>query len=207
MIVEVTADSALPDRNSQIEISPLHYVNNKNVKENYPNGCKEIFLGLGCFWGAERLFWNSSSVYVTSVGYGGGYTKNPTYQDICSGKTGHAELVKVIFKDEGNNFENIIKVFFENHDPTQGMRQGNDIGTQYRSCIYTNNENHYLKSSVLLKKFQSVLQNNNLDQIITTEIKKNIDFFYAEDYHQQYLAKNPQGYCGIQGLGLDLDII
>ena len=207
MIIEVTADSALPDRNSQIEISSLHYVNNKNVKENYPNGCKEIFLGLGCFWGAERLFWNSSSVYVTSVGYGGGYTKNPTYQDICSGKTGHAELVKVIFKDEGNNFENIIKVFFENHDPTQGMRQGNDIGTQYRSCIYTNNEDHYLKSSVLLKKFQSVLQNNNLDQIITTEIKKNIDFFYAEDYHQQYLAKNPQGYCGIQGLGLDLDII
>lgn len=207
MIIEVTADSALPDRNSQIEISSLHYVNNKNVKENYPNGCKEIFLGLGCFWGAERLFWNSSSVYVTSVGYGGGYTKNPTYQDICSGKTGHAELVKVIFKDEGNNFENIIKVFFENHDPTQGMRQGNDIGTQYRSCIYTNNEDHYLKSLVLLKKFQSILQNNNLDQIITTEIKKNIDFFYAEDYHQQYLAKNPQGYCGIQGLGLDLDII
>ena len=207
MIFEITADSALPDRNSQIEISSLHYVNNKNVKENYPNGCKEIFLGLGCFWGAERLFWNSSSVYVTSVGYGGGYTKNPTYQDICSGKTGHAELVKVIFKDEGNNFENIIKVFFENHDPTQGMRQGNDIGTQYRSCIYTNNEDHYLKSSVLLKKFQSVLKNNNLDQIITTEIKKNIDFFYAEDYHQQYLAKNPQGYCGIQGLGLDLDII
>ena len=207
MIIEVTADSALPDRNSQIEISSLHYANNKNVKENYPNGCKEIFLGLGCFWGAERLFWNSSSVYVTSVGYGGGYTKNPTYQDICSGKTGHAELVKVIFKDEGNNFENIIKVFFENHDPTQGMRQGNDIGTQYRSCIYTNNEDHYLKSSVLLKKFQSVLKNNNLDQIITTEIKKNVDFFYAEDYHQQYLAKNPQGYCGIQGLGLDLDII
>ena len=207
MIIEVTADSALPDRNSQIEISSLHYVNNKNVKENYPNGCKEIFLGLGCFWGAERLFWNSSSVYVTSVGYGGGYTKNPTYQDICSGKTGHAELVKVIFKDEGNNFENIIKVFFENHDPTQGMRQGNDIGTQYRSCIYTNDEDHYLKSSVLLKKFQSILKNNNLDQIITTEIKKNIDFFYAEDYHQQYLAKNPQGYCGIQGLGLNLDII
>jgi len=207
MIIEVTADSALPDRNSQIEISSLHYVNNKNVKENYPDGCKEIFLGLGCFWGAERLFWSSSSVYVTSVGYGGGYTKNPTYQDICSGKTGHAELVKVIFKDEGNNFENIIKAFFENHDPTQGMRQGNDIGTQYRSCIYTNNEDHYLKSSVLLKKFQSVLKNNNLDQIITTEIKKNIDFFYAEDYHQQYLAKNPQGYCGIQGLGLNLDII
>ena len=144
---------------------------------------------------------------MSTNGYGGGYTKNPTYQDICSGKTGHAELVKVIFKDEGNNFENIIKVFFENHDPTQGMRQGNDIGTQYRSCIYTNNEDHYLKSSVLLKKFQSILQNNNLDQIITTEIKKNIDFFYAEDYHQQYLAKNPQGYCGIQGLGLDLDII
>ena len=207
MIIEVTADSALPDRNSEIEISLFHYVNNKNVKEDYPNNCKEILLGLGCFWGAEKLFWNSSNVYVTSVGYGGGYTKNPTYQDICSGKTGHAELVKVIFKDEGSNFENIIKVFFENHDPTQGMRQGNDIGTQYRSCIYVNNEDHFLKSSILLKKFQSVLQNNNLEKTITTEIKKNIDFFYAEDYHQQYLAKNPQGYCGIRGLGLDLDII
>ena len=207
MIIEVTADSALPDRNSEIEISLFHYVNNKNVKEDYPNNCKEILLGLGCFWGAEKLFWNSSNVYVTSVGYGGGYTKNPTYQDICSGKTGHAELVKVIFKDEGSNFENIIKVFFENHDPTQGMRQGNDIGTQYRSCIYVNDEDHFLKSSILLKKFQSVLQNNNLEKTITTEIKKNIDFFYAEDYHQQYLAKNPQGYCGIRGLGLDLDII
>ena len=207
MIIEVTADSALPDRNSEIEISLFHYVNNKNVKEDYPNNCKEILLGLGCFWGAEKLFWNSSNVYVTSVGYGGGYTKNPTYQDICSGKTGHAELVKVIFKDEGSNFENIIKVFFKNHDPTQGMRQGNDIGTQYRSCIYVNDEDHFLKSSILLKKFQSVLQNNNLEKTITTEIKKNIDFFYAEDYHQQYLAKNPQGYCGIRGLGLDLDII
>ena len=135
MIIEVTADSALPDRNSEIEISLFHYVNNKNVKEDYPNNCKEILLGLGCFWGAEKLFWNSSNVYVTSVGYGGGYTKNPTYQDICSGKTGHAELVKVIFKDEGGNFENIIKVFFENHDPTQGMRQGNDIATQYRLSL------------------------------------------------------------------------
>lgn len=203
MIVEVTADSALPDRNSQIEISPLHYVNNKNVKENYPDGCKEIFLGLGCFWGAERLFWNSSSVYVTSVGYGGGYTKNPTYQDICSGKTGHAELVKVIFKDEGNNFENIIKVFFENHDPTQGMRQGNDMGTQYRSGIYFISEEEKEIISRTKEKYQSQLNAHNLGKI-TTEVKEIEDFYYAEHYHQQYLAKNPDGYCGVDGTGVEL---
>jgi len=205
-MIEVTKESALPDRNSEIEISSFHYVNNNNVKENYPNGYEEIYLGLGCFWGAERLFWNLQNVHITSVGYGGGYTKNPTYQDICSGKTGHAELVKVVFKDEENNFENIVKVFFENHDPTQGMRQGNDIGTQYRSCIFLKNEAHYLKSLSLLEKFQNILTDNNFNKLITTEIKMGIDFYYAEDYHQQYLAKNPQGYCNIKGLGLDLDI-
>ena len=169
-MIEVTKESALPDRNSEIEISSLHYVNNNNVKENYPNCYEEIYLGLGCFWGAERIFWNLQNVYITSVGYGGGYTKNPTYQDICSGKTGHAELVKVVFENKKNNFEKIFKVFFENHDPTQGMRQGNAIGSQYRSCIYASNESHYLKSLSLLKDYQEVLNNNNFKNLITTEV-------------------------------------
>ena len=203
---EITKENALPDRKEEIQISELHFVNKNNVKNYNLKDFSEVFLGLGCFWGAERLFWKLPYVYVTSVGYGGGYTRHASYQDICSGKTGHAELVKVVFKNEGNNFEKIIKVFFENHDPTQGMRQGNDIGSQYRSCIYINNESHYLKSLNLLKDYQKVLNDNNFQNLITTEIKKNTNFFYAEDYHQQYLAKNPQGYCGIQGLGLNLVI-
>ena len=203
---EITKENALPDRKEEIQISELHFVNKNNVKNYSLKDFSEVFVGLGCFWGAERLFWKLPYVYVTSVGYGGGYTRHASYQDICSGKTGHAELVKVVFKNEGNNFEKIIKVFFENHDPTQGMRQGNDIGSQYRSCIYTNNESHYLKSLDLLKDYQKVLNDNNFQNLITTEIKKNTNFFYAEDYHQQYLAKNPQGYCGIQGIGLNLNI-
>ena len=202
-----TALEALPGRKEAIPVEPEHFVNGRNITGPCPPGLKEIIVGMGCYWGAERLFWQLPGVEVTSVGYGGGHTRNPTYDEVCSGHTGHAELVRIWFDPAVIPLEAILKVFWENHDPTQGMRQGNDIGTQYRSCIYTNNEDHYLKSSVLLKKFQSVLKNNNLDQIITTEIKKNIDFFYAEDYHQQYLAKNPQGYCGIQGLGLNLDII
>jgi len=205
-MIEVTKENALQDREEKIQINQYHFVNNNDVKNFSTNDYSEIFLGLGCFWGAERLFWQLPFVYVTSVGYGGGYTKNPTYQDICSGKTGHAELVRVVFENGMKNFEKIIKVFFENHDPTQGMRQGNDIGTQYRSCIFVNNEEQYNKSLDLLKNFQNVIKENNLNNLISTEIKKDITFYYAEDYHQQYLAKNPQGYCGIKGLGLNLDI-
>ncbi len=206
-MIEVTKENALQDREEKIQINQYHFVNNNDVKNFSTNDYSEIFLGLGCFWGAERLFWQLPFVYVTSVGYGGGYTKNPTYQDICSGRTGHAELVRVVFENGMKNFEKIIKVFFENHDPTQGMRQGNDIGTQYRSCIFINNEEQYNKSLDLLKNFQNVIKENNLNNLISTEIKKDITFYFAEDYHQQYLAKNPQGYCGIKGLGLNLDII
>ncbi len=205
-MIEVTKENALQDREEKIQINQYHFVNNNDVKNFSTNDYSEIFLGLGCFWGAERLFWQLPFVYVTSVGYGGGYTKNPTYQDICSGRTGHAELVRVVFENGMKNFEKIIKVFFENHDPTQGMRQGNDIGTQYRSCIFVNNEEQYDKSLDLLKNFQNVIKENNLNNLISTEIKKDITFYFAEDYHQQYLAKNPQGYCGIKGLGLNLDI-
>ena len=205
-MVEITKEKALPDRLDEIQVSESHFVNKKNIKNYSLKDYSEVLLGLGCFWGAERLFWTLPFVHITSVGYGGGYTKNATYQDVCSGGTGHAELVKVVFENKKNNFAKIIKVFFENHDPTQGMRQGNDIGSQYRSCIYTSNENDYQRSIELLKNYQKVLNDNNLNNLITTEVKTNIKFFYAEDYHQQYLAKNPQGYCGIQGLGLNLNI-
>lgn len=206
MVIEVSKENALPDRDNEIEISPLHYVNKKNVAENYPSNFEEIFVGLGCFWGAERLFWNLPYVHVTSVGYGGGYTKNPTYQDICSGKTGHAELVKIVFEGNENIYKKLLKVFWENHDPTQGNRQGNDIGTQYRSCIYVKNENLYLLANNSLEIYQENLKNNKLQAKITTEIKMNETFYYAEDYHQQYLAKNPDGYCGIKGIGVELEI-
>ena len=145
-------------------------------------------------------------MHVTSVGYGGGYTKNPTYQDICSGKTGHAELVKIVFEGNENIYKKLLKVFWENHDPTQGNRQGNDIGTQYRSCIYVKNENFYLLANNSLEIYQENLKNNKLQARITTEIKMNETFYYAEDYHQQYLAKNPDGYCGIKGIGVELEI-
>ena len=205
-MIEVNKNSALPDRENEIQINEYHYVNKNSVKNYHTDNYSEVFLGLGCFWGAERLFWELPYVHITSVGYGGGFTKNPTYQDICSGKTGHAELVKVVFEKQQNIFKKVLKVFFENHDPTQGMRQGNDIGTQYRSCIYTNNDVYHDLSISLLKKYQDTLEKNNFNKLITTEIKMNERFFNAEDYHQQYLAKNPQGYCGIQGLGLNLDI-
>ncbi|MAW48720.1 MAG: peptide-methionine (S)-S-oxide reductase [Gammaproteobacteria bacterium] len=205
-MIEVNKNSALPDRENEIQINEYHYVNKNSVKNYHTDNYSEVFLGLGCFWGAERLFWELPYVHITSVGYGGGFTKNPTYQDICSGKTGHAELVKVVFEKQQNIFKKVLKVFFENHDPTQGMRQGNDIGTQYRSCIYTNNDVYHDLSISLLKEYQDTLEKNNFNKLITTEIKMNERFFNAEDYHQQYLAKNPQGYCGIQGLGLNLDI-
>ena len=205
-MIEVNKNNALPHRENEIQINEYHYVNKKNVKNYHTDNYSEVFFGLGCFWGAERLFWNLPCVHITSVGYGGGFTKNPTYQDICSGKTGHAELVKVVFEKQQNIFKKVLKVFFENHDPTQGMRQGNDIGTQYRSCIYINDVTYRDLSISLLKEYQNTLEKNNFNKLITTEIKMNEIFFYAEDYHQQYLAKNPQGYCGIQGLGFNLDI-
>jgi len=205
MFLELTKDSALPDREIEIKISPLHYVNNREVSNNYPSGAEKIFLGLGCFWGAERLFWQQPFVHVTSVGYGGGFTKNPTYQDLCSGQTGHAELVQIVFDKGEDTFKKILKVFWESHDPTQGMRQGNDIGTQYRSCIYVENEKFLEIARSSLKSFQEILNKNNFGAVITTEISIDKEFFYAEDYHQQYLAKNPDGYCGIRGVGVEFE--
>jgi len=203
---DITRNNVLLDRKNEIEVNEFHYVNRNEVKNNYPNNHIEIFLGLGCFWGAERLFWELPYVHVTSVGYGGGFTKNPTYKDICSGLTEHAELVKVVIHNDINIFKKVLKVFWENHDPTQGMRQGNDIGTQYRSCIYINGENFHTIANESKNKYQNILKKNNISKTITTEIKLNKKFYYAEDYHQQYLAKNPLGYCEIQGIGLDFEI-
>lgn len=203
---DLTKNNAIQDRDEEIIVSSFHYVNKNEIKKNYDKNFSEIFLGLGCFWGAERLFWSIPEVYVTSVGYGGGFTKNPTYQDLCSGQTGHAELVRVIFKPSEKFLLHILKVFWQSHDPTQGMRQGNDIGTQYRSCIYTTNEEQLKIAKKTRDTYQKNLNDNGINNIITTDIRPNDTFYFAENYHQQYLAKNPNGYCGIQGIGIPIDI-
>ena len=201
-MVKITRENALPDKDSEISVSKYHLVNNREIKSSYPDDSIEVFFGLGCFWGAERLFWNLPYVHITSVGYGGGFTRNPTYQDLCSGMTGHAELVKVVFIYSEDNFLDLLKVFWENHDPTQGMRQGNDIGTQYRSCIYINDNNLFKIASDSKNIYGKILKEQT-GKIITTEIKLNEIFYYAEDYHQQYLEKNPSGYCGLSGTGIN----
>ena len=200
---EITKENSLPDRESIIYVSDFHHVNKKSIKNFTFDDYSEIFLGLGCFWGAEKLFWNLSDIYVTSVGYCGGFTKNPTYQDICSGYTGHAEVVRIIFQKNILILKKILKVFWENHDPTQGMKQGNDIGEQYRSCVYVNDIEFFNIANQSKDIYQKNLYKNNIKNVITTEIELNKLFYYAEDYHQQYLSKNPSGYCGICGLGVE----
>ena len=166
-----------------------------------PNDFEIIILGMGCFWGAEKIFWQLDGVYHTSVGYAGGYTKNPTYDEVCSGLTGHTEVVRVVYDPKKLNLKTILIEFWEGHDPTQGMRQGNDIGTQYRSAIFLNNSENLNDVKTSKTEFQSLLHSAGFNEI-TTEIKKNIDFYFAETYHQQYLYKNPNGYCGLGGCGV-----
>ena len=166
-----------------------------------PKGFCEIIFGMGCFWGAEKIFWQLEGVYHTSVGYAGGYTKNPTYDEVCSGLTGHTEVVRVVYDPKKLNLKTILIKFWEGHDPTQGMRQGNDIGTQYRSAIFVNNSENFNDVKISKTEFQSLLDSAGFNEI-TTEIKKNIDFYFAETYHQQYLYKNPNGYCGLGGCGV-----
>ena len=161
-----------------------------------------IYLGSGCFWGAERIFWNLKGVYVTSVGYAGGFTPNPTYEEVCSGKTGHAEVVQVVFDKQNCNYSDLLKLFFESHNPTQGMRQGNDRGTQYRSIILYKNEQQKVEANQIKDNYNQSLTKNGFN-CITTEINEYKDYFLAEEYHQQYLAKNPNGYCGLQGTGVE----
>ncbi|MEL6860294.1 MAG: peptide-methionine (S)-S-oxide reductase MsrA [Pseudomonadota bacterium] len=194
-------ETALPGRAMAIPTADTHFVYGRPLNAPVPEGMKEIVFALGCFWGAERVFWQTDGVYLTQVGYAGGYTPNPTYEEACSGQTGHTEVVRVVYDPALVSLEALLKLFWESHDPTQGMRQGNDIGTQYRSAIYTYSDEDLAVVKDSQAAYQKALSAAGRGEI-TTEIKPLDAFFFAEDYHQQYLAKNPGGYCGIGGTGV-----
>ena len=191
-------DQALPGRSATMPVPEKHFVNGNPLKGPFPGGMETALFGLGCFWGAERKFWQIPGVYSTAVGYAAGYTPNPTYQEVCSGMTGHNEVVLVVFDPQQVSYAKLLKVFWESHNPTQGMQQGNDVGTQYRSGIYTYSEAQKQQAEDSKKAYQGALSQSGYGEI-TTEILAAPDFYYAEDYHQQYLAKNPNGYCGLGG--------
>ena len=194
-------EQALPGREEAMKIDPVHYVNGSSMVAPFPQGMQTIVFGMGCFWGAERKFWTIDGVYTTAVGYSAGITQNPTYQEVCTGLTGHNEVVLVVYDPEKVSVEILLKTFWESHNPTQGMRQGNDQGTQYRSGVYYTSESQQKLAEESLQKYQSRLRDKGMGAI-TTEILPLGDFFYAEGYHQQYLAKNPGGYCGLGGTGV-----
>ena len=196
-----TAEEALPGRSQTMPVPSQHYVNDKQLKPPYPEGLETAMFGMGCFWGAERKFWQTGGVYSTAVGYAAGITPNPTYQEVCSGMTGHNEVVKVVFDPKVVSYETLLKVFWESHNPTQGMRQGNDVGTQYRSGIYVYSPEQKKLAEASREVYQEALKKASFGTI-TTEIIDAPEFYYAEDYHQQYLAKNPGGYCGLGGNGV-----
>ncbi|MBI3701258.1 MAG: peptide-methionine (S)-S-oxide reductase MsrA [Afipia sp.] len=201
-----SAADALPGRPTPIPTARTHFVNGHPLKGPYPEGLEKAVFGLGCFWGAERKFWElGDGVYVTAVGYGGGSTPNPTYEETCSGRTGHTEVVLVVFDPKKVAYEQLLRTFWENHNPTHGMRQGNDVGTQYRSAIYTYGEAQMKAAEASKAAYQKALAATRLGAI-TTEIKPAGEFYFAEDYHQQYLAKNPAGYCGLGGTGVSCPI-
>jgi peptide-methionine (S)-S-oxide reductase len=196
------AAEALPGRSKPIPTATSHFVNGRQLQPPYPQGLEQAVFGLGCFWGAERKFWQlGEGIYSTAVGYAGGHTPNPTYEEVCSGRTGHTQAVMVVFDPKKISYDRLLKTFWENHDPTQGMRQGNDVGTQYRSAIYTFNDAQRSAADASKAVFQKALSAKRLGQI-TTEIAPSGPFYFAEDYHQQYLAKNPAGYCGLGGTGV-----
>ena len=196
-----TADEALPGRPTPMRVPAHHAVNGAPLQGPFPVGLEQAMFGMGCFWGAEKKFWQLPGVFTTAVGYAGGHTENPTYQEVCSGRTGHAEVVLVVFDPAMISYGQLLKAFWENHDPTQGMRQGNDLGTQYRSTIYTSSDEQREAADASLNEYQTALAAHGYGAI-TTEVRQAPPFFYAEDYHQQYLAKNPNGYCGIGGTGV-----
>ncbi len=200
-----SADQILPGRDAPIPTATRHFVSGAALRPPFPAGLEEAVFGLGCFWGAERKFWQTEGVYSTSVGYAGGTTPNPTYEEVCSGRTGHTEVVRVIYDPKIISYDQLLKVFFENHDPTQGMRQGGDIGTQYRSAIYTTSPAQKAAAEAAQRSYGERLRAAGYGPI-TTEIADAPAFFYAEDYHQQYLAKNPNGYCGLGGTGVSCPI-
>jgi len=198
-------DQALPGHAEAMDVPDTHFVNGNRITPPFPAGLEQAVFGMGCFWGAERKFWQAPGVYSTAVGYAGGYTPNPTYREVCSGMTGHTEVVLVVFDPKLTSYDEILKIFWENHDPTQGMRQGNDTGTQYRSAIYTMSAEQKKAAEASRAAYQDRLTAAGYDRI-TTEIADAPPFYYAEDYHQQYLAKNPNGYCGIGGTGVSCPI-
>jgi peptide-methionine (S)-S-oxide reductase len=200
-----SATEALPGRDAEIPVAYQHFVNGAALKGPYPEGSETIYFGLGCFWGAERLFWQLPGVVVTAVGYQGGHTPNATYEEVCSGRTGHTEAVKVVYDPKAISLETLLKTFWEEHDPTQGMRQGNDVGTQYRSAIYTTTPEQAEIVARSKQGYENALRNKGLGPI-TTEIAPAGPFYYAETYHQQYLAKNPNGYCGLNGTGVSCPV-
>lgn len=195
---------ALPGRTEAMQVSKLHYVNENLIVPPFPDDLDLAMFGLGCFWGAERKFWGLKGVYSTAVGYAGGFTPNATYEEVCTGLTGHNEMVRVVFNPKIMSYESLLKVFWESHNPTQGMQQGNDVGTQYRSGIYTYSEEQKEIAERSKQEYQQALSAKG-HGVITTEIIEAPEFYYAEDYHQQYLAKNPGGYCGLGGTGVCLD--
>lgn len=196
------ADRALPGRAEPIPTAETHFVNGKPLKGPYPEGLEMAYFGMGCFWGVERLFWKMPGVYVTAAGYAGGFTPNPTYHETVTGQTGHTEVVLVVYDPKIVSYEDLLRVFWEEHDPTQGMRQGNDIGTTYRSAIYTVGDAQAETAKASRDLYQQALTDAGLKSKITTEIAPAGAFYFAEDYHQQYLAKNPGGYCGLRGTGV-----
>ena len=198
-------DDALPGRQEKMPVPEAHFVNGARLQPPFPDGLERAVFGLGCFWGAEKKFWQLSGVYTTAVGYSAGYTPNPTYREVCTGMTGHNEVVLVVFDPRKVSYDTLLKTFWESHDPTQGMRQGNDVGTQYRSGIYYVNDAQREAAERSREAYQAQLRNAGYERI-TTEIMPAGEFYYAEDYHQQYLAKNPGGYCGLGGTGVSCPV-
>ena len=198
-------EQCLPGRAIKMRVPDRHFVNGHALAGPYPAGLEEAVFGMGCFWGAERKFWEAPGVWTTAVGYAGGSTPNPSYEEVCSGQTGHTEAVLVVYDPKITSYEALLKVFWENHDPTQGMRQGNDVGTQYRSAIYTYSPEERRAADASREAYQSRLAAAG-HGAITTEIRDAPQFYFAEDYHQQYLAKNPFGYCGLGGTGVSCPI-
>jgi peptide-methionine (S)-S-oxide reductase len=201
----VDAASALPGRAQALAVPARHEVLGRPLTPPFPDGVEQAIFAMGCFWGAERIFWQAPGVYTTAVGYAGGFTPNPTYEEVCSGRTGHAEAVLVAFEVAATSFQEMLRLFWEGHDPTQGMRQGNDVGTQYRSAIYWSGERQREQAQASLEAYQQVLAAAGHGPI-TTELAQAGPFYYAEDYHQQYLAKHPGGYCGLGGTGVSCPV-
>ncbi|MEO4044336.1 peptide-methionine (S)-S-oxide reductase MsrA [Hoeflea sp. CAU 1731] len=197
-----TQADALPGRDTPLQTAESHFVNGRALKGPYPDGMKTAMFAMGCFWGVERIFWTLGGVWITAVGYAGGITPNPTYEETVTGMTGHAEVVLVVYDPERISYEELLTVFWESHDPTQGMRQGNDIGTTYRSAIYASDDAQLAAAEKSRKDYQAALDKAGFGCSITTEIEKAPVFYFAEDYHQQFLAKNPNGYCGVRGTGV-----